>query len=67
VKQSTRLARRAYSIAEVSEMCGVEHKAVRRAILDGRLKAIRLNPDSPHSKYLIPAAALDDWLAGGEQ
>jgi excisionase family DNA binding protein len=66
MKKSAPMARRAYSVGEVSEMLGVEHKTVRRAIADGRLKAIKIVPDSPNSKFLIPASAVDDWLRGEE-
>jgi hypothetical protein len=58
-------ARAAFSVAEVAAMCGIDDKPIRLAILEGRLRAVRLQPDNPKSKWLIPADALRDWLEGG--
>jgi excisionase family DNA binding protein len=58
-------ARAAYSVSEVAAMCGIDDKPIRLAILEGRLRAVRLQPDNPHSKWLIPADALRQWLEGG--
>jgi excisionase family DNA binding protein len=54
--------RRAYSVREVAQLVGLEHKAVRRAILRGDLKAARVEDGNPRSKLLISETSLSEWL-----
>jgi hypothetical protein len=56
------IGRRAYSIREVCEMYGgLDDKTVRGAILRGELRATRVRPGDPRSKFLILARDLDAW------
>lgn len=56
--------KQAYTISEAAEMLAVDRETIRRNILNGSIKAVRLN-DRGH--YRIPADELDCFIGGGKR
>lgn len=52
---------RTYTVSEAAERLGVSKAAVRRAVREGRLRALCLN-----QRILIPKAAVAELLGEGE-
>lgn len=59
---TTSLPRQAYRTHEVADMLGLNPAQVRGLIRSGMLRA-----RSTGSTYIIPAAALDDYLNGADE
>lgn len=57
VEQSTGC--KAFTVAEVAALIGVPYQSVRRLVRDGSLRALRVD-----GLVRVPAAALDEFLAG---
>lgn len=53
--------RKALSMKEVADLLGVSYQSVRKLVRDGRLKSVQVG-----CLKLIPAARLDEFLAGVE-
>ena len=56
--------RLAYTPNEVADMLGVDPKTVRRMIQARLLRAVVTNTGQIYPRYLVPADALDEFLAG---
>jgi excisionase family DNA binding protein len=51
-------AKLAYSVAELSDETSLSPQTLYKEIEDGRLKAVRIR-----GRIVIPATAVEDWLA----
>lgn len=51
--------RKALALQEVADLIGVSYQSVRKLCREGALRHIRVG-----TRYLVPADALDDFLAG---
>lgn len=49
-------------VAEFSELTGIPRKAIKSMILQGRLKAQKLNPEKRNSPYLIPYSEMERFV-----
>jgi excisionase family DNA binding protein len=54
---------RGYSVSEVARSLQLHPQTIREAIARKELRARRLRPGNPRSKYLVTHDALEKWLA----
>lgn len=53
---------RLLKVAEFSELTGIPRKAIKSMILQGRIKAQKLNPEKRNSPYLIPYSEMERFV-----
>lgn len=59
---SKTIAPKLVKVAEFAEATGLSRKATKSMILQGRIKAEKLNPGKRNSPYLIPRSEMERFL-----